>query len=164
MTLREAIETVPQLGAVEWIGLRPAHGAAVQECFVAEAIAGRGLLGDVAALSTKGGNRQVSLFQAEHVPILGKWTDLDVRPAQLRRNLVISGINLVSLNKLRFAIGEEVILVGTGPCAPCRKMDNVLGAGGFQAMRGHGGITARIERGGTIRIGDTVRSLGAPPA
>jgi MOSC domain-containing protein YiiM len=54
-----------------------------------------------------------------------------------------------------------VVLVATGPCAPCGKMDEAIAAGGFQALRGHGGITARVERGGVIRLGDEVRLL--PP-
>ena len=86
-----------------------------------------------------------------------------VAPEQLRRNLLVSGINLLALVKLRFAIGEEVVLVGTGPCAPCQKLGDTLGPGGFQAARGHGGITARIERGGTIRLGDSVRVLPSEP-
>ena len=66
---------------------------------------------------------------------------------------------MLTLVKLRFAIGDEVILVGTGACAPCSKMEELIGVGAFQAMRGHGGITASIERGGTIRVGDVVRVL-----
>ena len=51
--------------------------------------------------------------------------------------------NLEALKRMRFRIGEHVILEGTGPCEPCAKMDDALGEGGFHAMRGHGGITAR---------------------
>jgi MOSC domain-containing protein YiiM len=118
-----------------------------------EAIEGRGLAGDRAA----GGNRQVTLVQAEHLPVIAGFMGVPVLPpVQLRRNLVVEGINLVALSKLRFSIGE-VILVGTGPCAPCSKLDELIGPGGFQAVRGHGGITAKIERGGTIRVGDRIR-------
>lgn len=128
-----------------------------------QALEGRGLEGDRAARGTRGGNRQVTLLQEEHLAVLASLTGaLEVRPEQMRRNLLITRVNLLALVKLRFAIGSEVVLVGTGPCAPCQKLDESLGEGGFQAARGHGGITARIERGGLIRLGDSLRVLRAP--
>jgi MOSC domain-containing protein YiiM len=151
--LQERLRDVPQEGTLRWIGLRPAHGAAMTSVDEVLAIESAGLQGDRA----KGGNRQVTLVQAEHLPVIAGFVGLPVlAPTQLRRNLVVEGINLVSLGKLRFAIGE-VILVGTGPCAPCSKLEELIGRGGFQAARGHGGITAKIERGGVIRVGDRVR-------
>lgn len=119
------------------------------------AITDRGLVGDRYKAN---GTRQVTLIQAEHLPVISALVGRDVTPAIVRRNLVVRGINLLSLQKLRFAIGD-VILVGTSACAPCDKMEDALGVGGFQAMRGHGGICAKIERGGMIRRGDRVRLL-----
>ncbi len=85
--------------------------------------------------------------------LLGRPT---LEPALLRRNLVVRGVNLVSLKGLRFRIGEDVLLLATGPCEPCSKMDRALGEGGFHAMRGHGGITARVLLGGLLGVGDPV--------
>ncbi len=154
LSLRERLRDVPQEGRVSWIGLRPARGAAMQVVGEAVAIAELGLVGDRA----RRGDRQVTLVQAEHLPVIARFASLDaLAPQQLRRNLVIEGINLLALVKLSFAIGDEVLLVSTGPCAPCGKLDELIGPGGFQATRGHGGITARIERGGTLRVGDRVR-------
>lgn len=45
-----------------------------------------------------------------------------------------------------------------------QKLEETFGQGGFQAARGHGGITARIERGGIIRMGDSVRVLPSDPS
>lgn len=148
---------VRSVGRLEWIGVRPAHEApmvALREARVIE----RGLEGDRAAKGGAGGKRQVTLLQSEHLAVIGALLGRDpVTPMLARRNLVVSGINLVALKTLRFAIGDEVILEGTGPCEPCAKMDAALGEGGFHAMRGHGGLTTRVIRIGVIRIGDRVR-------
>jgi len=156
--LRERLMDVPQVGRVTWIGVRPGHGEAMTELASVEAIEQRGLDGDRAARGRPGGNRQVTLIQAEHLPVLAALLERQgVSPHELRRNLVVSRINLLSLVKLRFRIGSDVVLLGTGPCAPCAKMDDSLGPGGFQALRGHGGITAQVLAGGTIRLRDLGR-------
>lgn len=153
LSLAERLNIVPQVGSVEWIGVRPARGAAMTVLDEVEMLADRGLVGDRYKAS---GTRQVTLIQAEHLPVIGALVGREVTPMIVRRNLVVRGINLLSLQKQRFAIGD-VILVGTSACAPCGKMEDALGVGGFQAMRGHGGICATIERGGVIRRGDRVR-------
>lgn len=158
LTLRERQRVVPQQGRLDWIGVRPARGEPVVPRDLVELVEGKGITGDRIMKSRGGGKRQVTLIQAEHLPVIGALVGRPVEGRELRRNLVVSGINLLSLVSLRFAIGET-ILVGTGPCAPCSKMDDLLGEGGFQAMRGHGGITATVERGGTIRIGDPIRVI-----
>lgn len=155
--LHERLREVPQVGRVTWLGVRPEHGAPMVSLAEVELLAGRGLAGDIAARSRAGHGRQVTLLQEEHLPVLAGLTGaLEVRPEQLRRNVVVAGINLLALVKLKFELGEA-LLEGSGHCAPCQKMDDTLGLGGFQATRGHGGITARVLRGGVIRVGEPVR-------
>jgi MOSC domain-containing protein YiiM len=119
--------------------------------------ADRGLTGD--HYSKQGGKRQVTLIQAEHLQALSSLTGLPlVTPGTVRRNLVVSGINLLALKGKRFRIGEA-LLEHTGLCHPCSQMEKVLGPGGYNAMRGHGGITAAVLGSGKIRVGDTVQTV-----
>ena len=99
--------------------------------------------------------RQVTLIQAEHFPALSAMMGHEVEPEDTRRNLVVSGLNLLALKDKRFKIGE-VVFEGSGLCHPCSRMEETLGEGGYNVMRGHGGILARVLQGGTIRVGDEV--------
>lgn len=155
--LANRLRRIPQRGEVVWIGLRPAHEAPMKVVEEVVALTDRGLMGDRASKPSRGGKRQVTLIQEEHLAVIGSLVRRGVIDAALlRRNVVVRGINLVSLKSLRFRIGDDVVLLGTGPCEPCGKMDAALGEGGFHAMRGHGGITTRVVRGGILRIGDAV--------
>ena len=80
----------------------------------------------------------------------------------LRRNLLVSGINLASLRWSTFAVGE-VVLRGTMPCDPCARMQELLGPGGYAAMFDMGGLCTAIVETGTIRVGDAVRRLSFNP-
>lgn len=154
-SLRDLLRHRARPGRLEWIGARPARGAALIELSEAVLLTQRGLEGDVATLR-EAGKRQVSLIQAEHLPVIAALSCNDqLHPGILRRNLVVRGINLLALRSTRFRIGD-VLLEGTGTCDPCSKMELALGHGGYNAMRGHGGILARVLEGGRIALGDAV--------
>ena len=124
---------------------------------VAPAVEGTaaGLVGDRAG----GGKRALTLVQAEHLAPIGSYLDRGpVDPSELRRNLVVEGINLASLKGRRVAIGAAVMEI-TGICAPCSRMEEAFGHGGYAAVRGHGGMTARVITPGVIRLGDPVTPL-----
>lgn len=150
---------VPQTGRLEWIGLRSGRRAKIVSVAEVEALVGLGLQGDRRVdgkTPDPKSVRQVTLLQAEHLPVIASLVGLDsLEPERLRRNLLVSGVNLLALRDRSFWIGE-VLLEGSGPCHPCSRMEEALGPGGYTAVRGHGGITARIVRGGILRIGDTV--------
>ncbi len=122
-------------------------------------MAGRGLEGD--RYARKNGKRQVSLIQAEHIPVIASLVGREVLPQMLRRNLVVEGIPLRALMRLRFRIGDAVF-EGSCSCDPCSRMEEALGEGGYASMQGMGGILARVIEGGRIAVGDDIVSLGHP--
>ena len=152
--LHRLMTQFPRAGQLRWIGLRPARNVPMHAVDSAEAVAGRGLRGDRYASAS--GKRGITLIQAEHLPAIAALVGLDaVETAALRRNLVVSGIPVIALKGRRFRIGD-VLCEGTAPCDPCSRMEVALGPGGYNAMRGHGGLCARVLQGGTLRIGDAV--------
>ncbi|WP_419193359.1 MOSC domain-containing protein [Kolteria novifilia] len=154
--IRQLMTRFSQPGRVEWIGRSATRRATIESCADVLLEEGTGIQGDHHATSGRS-KRQVTLIQHEHLAAIASLIGQpDVSPEQLRRNIVVSGINLLSLKSLRFRIGET-LLEGTGLCAPCSRMEETLGKGGYQATRGHGGITAVVLEGGPIRVGDAVR-------
>ena len=152
---------LPQQGQVEWIGLRPAKHADMLEVDEVQADAGTGLEGD--RYANEDGKRQVTLIQAEHLAAVASMLDREtLSPALVRRNLVVRGINLLALKDNHFRIGAAV-LAYTGLCHPCSRMETALGPGGYNAMRGHGGINARVVISGCIRLGSAVEAITASP-
>jgi MOSC domain-containing protein YiiM len=140
-------------GRLAWIGLRPARRAAMRAVDQAMLAPGQGLEGDRWKGAVTGG-RQVTLIAAGHLAAIGGFLGrAAVPPEALRRNLVIEGVNLLALKGRRFRIGAA-LLEFSGECHPCSRMEEVLGPGGYNAVRGHGGITARVTEGGAIRLGD----------
>jgi MOSC domain-containing protein YiiM len=154
--LYRLLSRFPRSGRVQWIGLRPARAVAMAAVESAEAMAGKGLDGDRYMLGNRSGKRGVTLIQAEHLSAIAALSGHDaVSPALLRRNVVVAGVPLIALKGRRFRIGE-VLLEGTDACEPCSRMEAALGPGGYNAMRGHGGLCARILEGGTLHVGDEV--------
>jgi MOSC domain-containing protein YiiM len=154
-TLKLLLDTLPRRGRVTWLGIRPARRVPVIAVDEVEAAAGQGLTEDRFA-GRYHSKRQVTLIQAEHLPVIASLlgrTELD--PVLVRRNVVVEGINLLALKDRWFRVGEA-LLETTGICHPCSRMEEALGAGGYKAIRGHGGITARLLHGGLIRRGDSV--------
>ncbi len=148
-----------QAGRVEAIVVRSHPRLAARRIERTVARAGIGLADDrlgqrgQADLST----RQVTLIQHEHLPVIAQLARVAaVDAAALRRNLVVSGINLLALKNARLRVGEALLEL-VGPCHPCSRMEEAIGPGGCAAMRGHGGMTARVLEDGVIAVGDDVQ-------
>ena len=144
-----------QSGLVQWMGIRPLRREPMKALDAIQ-VSESGIEGDH---YQSGGKRSITLIQYEHLYAIASYLKLaSVSPADLRRNIVVSSINLLGLRNRQFKIGE-VVLEGTGLCAPCSRMEEILGHGGYSAVRGHGGITAKIIKPGDIHIGDKLIPL-----
>ncbi|WP_428490438.1 MOSC domain-containing protein [Rhodopila sp.] len=142
-------------GTVAWIGLRPARRQGLIAVARAELDPDGGLIGDHYQ-GRANRCRQVTLIGAEHIAAIGAFLGIGpIEPDLLRRNVVVSGINLHALKGRRFSLGSA-LLEATGECHPCSRMEQALGVGGYNAVRGQGGVTARIVRAGTVAVGDAI--------
>ncbi|MCE0505299.1 MOSC domain-containing protein [Roseivivax sp. GX 12232] len=153
--LKDMIDRHAQPGRVVWIGLRPERR---MEIVPREAalLGVSGLEGDHA----RPGKRALTLFQAEHLAAVASYLGREaIAPEALRRNLHVAGLNLASLRDREIALGEAVVRLTT-ICAPCSRMEEAFGPGGYAAIRGHGGWCAEVVEPGRIALGDPVRPLG----
>ena len=157
-TLKDLMARFPRCGRVKWIGVRPRRGSAMQVVDSATLVEGRGLDGDHRA-EKRGTKRQITLIQWEHLSVIAALCGREaLDPSLLRRNIAIMGINISALKASRFRVGAAV-LEGTGYCHPCSRMEQNLGPGGYNAVRGHGGITASVIESGEVKRGDEVKAL-----
>lgn len=164
MTPLSALRAPPAIvGRVEAIIVRGDPRQPARRIGLTLARAGIGLADD--RLGQRGepelSTRQVTLIQHEHLPVIAQLARAPaVDPVALRRNLVVSGINLLALKNARLRVGRAVLEL-VGPCHPCSRMEDAIGPGGYAAMRGHGGMTARVLEDGAIAVGDAVQALPA---
>lgn len=156
--IKELTDTLPQVGSVTQIMIRPGRKEMPLQLEKVTASSDAGLEEDHFA-STYSKKRQVTLIQQEHIEavasMLGK---NEIDPRLLRRNIVVKGINLLALKDKQVKVGDAILEI-TGHCHPCSRMEENLGPGGYNAMRGHGGMTAMVVENGTIKVGDEVRLL-----
>lgn len=159
-TIRDLTKPPHIDGRVESIIVRGSPRELAHNVAGTVAIAGIGLADD--RLGQRGeselSTRQVTLIQAEHLAVIARLARVEkVDPVDLRRNLVVSGINLLALKNAKVHVGGALLEI-VGPCQPCSRMEEAIGPGGYAAMRGHGGMTARVLVGGQINVGDVVRA------
>ncbi len=117
-------------------------------------IAGLGIEGDRHA-SSEGvrAARQVLLMDEETLEAFG------LTCGEVRENITTSGIDLAATPAgATLALGDEVVLKITGPCAPCARMDEIR-PGLRLELDGKRGMLASVVRGGTIRVGDAISVL-----
>ncbi len=119
--LKELLNSLPQRGQIEWIGLRPARREIIEVVTRANISIEGALEGDRFA-GRPGTKRQITLIQWEHLAVVAQLVGCQqIAPETLRRNIAVSGINLLALKGRRFNIGTA-ILEHTGPCESCSRM------------------------------------------
>lgn len=163
--LQHLLDAPLRPGRLAWIGLRLERRGPIEAVESAEVSPEDGLIGDRYG-GRSGGKRQVTLIAREDLAAVAAFLGRDdpfLPPGLVRRNLVTEGLNLQALKGRHLLIGQDpataALLEVTGECHPCSRMEEVLGIGGYNALRGRGGLTARVLRAGTIRRGDPVAGV-----
>ncbi len=153
MTIHELKSTMPQRGRVMALSYRPQRKEPIVlvDQLVLDPLSG--IAQD--HYSKQGGSRMITLIQQEHLMAVSSILQREVSIKDVRRNILVEGINLLALHDAVFQLGDA-ILQGTGYCQPCSRMETILGSGGYNAMRGHGGITAKVLKGGIVYLGSRV--------
>jgi MOSC domain-containing protein YiiM len=123
----------------------------IREVSAVECVAGRGLRGDRFFGHKPDYTGQVTLFSTEVFAELCRALDRpDASPAALRRNLLVSGVELNDLVGREFDL-QGVRLDGTEECRPCYWMDEALAPGAEAWLRGRGGLRCRVLTDGWLR-------------
>ena len=149
--LAKMMKTHARQGRVGAIFLRPGRRETCRSVQLAH-VNKSGLEGDHA----RAGKRALTLIQAEHLSVIAELLGrTDIAAADLRRNIVVSGLNVLALRHQNIQVGDTMLKVH-GPCPPCSRMEEVLGPGGYSAVRGHGGVYCEVLEAGSVSVGDTV--------
>jgi hypothetical protein len=151
------------VGTVELIALASEAEGPMKEVSAAEAIEGRGLLGDryerqAGTFSNpRGSGYDLTVVEAEALEELSA-KGVELSPIEARRNIVVRGIALDDLIGRRFRVGE-VECYGQRRCEPCSHLERLTQPGVLRGLVHRGGLRADILSGGTIRTGDSVEAL-----
>lgn len=116
-------------------------------------VAGKGIEGDRYFGFKEDFKGQITFFSAEVAGDLEKAFNLpQLDRSAMRRNVIISGVDLNSLIGKRFRIGG-LVLTGSEECAPCYWMNEAVADGAHEFLKGNGGLRCRIEKSGTLTTG-----------
>jgi MOSC domain-containing protein YiiM len=105
------------------------------------------------------GDKDITLFEAEAIEGLEADTGIELRPSEIRRNVMTRGLSLNDLLGHRIRIGEVEAVV-TELCHPCSHLQKLTQPGVLRGLVNRGGLNADVVGGGAIRVGDQVDDLG----
>ena len=147
-------------GVVEGIYVAREGSATMERVDEARTIEGCGIEGDRYCEGTGfwtpyGDVCEVTLIESEDLDYIQRELGITVENGEHRRNIVTSGIRLGDLRRKRFRIGETMLEYDR-PRPPCRHVQDLSEPGMTRALKGRGGICARVVEAGTIRTQDTI--------
>lgn len=127
-----------------------------------ECVAGSGIRGDRFYDYRDDYKGQITFFSLEIFERLATHFRLTNKSAgELRRNVIVSGIDLNDLIGQEFSI-QSVRLRGTAHCKPCYWMNHAIAPGAEEFLQGNGGLRAQILTDGVIAVGDAQLVLAEP--
>jgi MOSC domain-containing protein YiiM len=147
-------------GQLLCIHIAQAGGEAMEELQEASLIEGVGIEGDRYATgkgyySDRPDIREVTLIDEETLIALKRDHDIELSPAEHRRNLTTRNVPLNHLVGRRFKVGDTV-LEGGRLNVPCKYLQTLLDKKVFVPLLNRSGLNCRIIKGGKIFCGDLV--------
>lgn len=126
------------------------HG--IKKVDTVECVAGSGLAGDRYFNHKENYKGQITFFDwAVYRRIRDDFNCPELDPSWFRRNVLTSGVDLNTLIGQRFTI-QGVEFEGTEECRPCYWMDEAVSPGVHEALKGFGGLRARILASGELKV------------
>ena len=98
---------------------------------------------------------EVTMISSEDLDHIENELGIRVKSGEHRRNIVTRGIDLNDLRRKRFRVGETLLQYDR-PRPPCRHVQDLTEPGMTRALKGRGGICARVVEAGTIRARDII--------
>lgn len=133
-------------------GLPPGDNPTVEVREV-RCVTGRGIEGDRYFDFKDDYKGQVTFFAWEvHERLCAQFGIRDKSPDVFRRNFITEGADLNALIGVEFEL-QGVRFLGTQESAPCHWMNTAFAAGAEDALKGHGGLRAKILSDGVLRVG-----------
>jgi MOSC domain-containing protein YiiM len=153
-------------GVVRYLHLTPRAFLPMRSMPELSLIEGKGIEGDRYMIGREQGfyshrpedGRQVTLFELETLVALKRDANIELGPAEHRRNVTVEGVPLNHLVGRRFWLGET-LLEATRLSIPCRHIEEITGKAIFDPLINRSGLNCRILKGGTVRFGDSVRNV-----
>jgi MOSC domain-containing protein YiiM len=149
-------------GVVEGIYVTGEGSAAMKRVEEVMTIEGCGIQGDRYCEGTGYWTRfgdvcEVTLIEGEDLDYIENELGIGVKNGEHRRNIITRGIRLGDLRRKRFRVGEAVLAYDR-PRPPCRHVQAMSEPGMTRALKGRGGICARVVQAGSIKVDDTIET------